>query len=84
MQKTYKRETAWALLTFTALMSVAAIYYDPSLTIELVKLWLIPSFTYAAAAFGFDAFSKQTSHPYAKSIEMGVSKPEPKPENQIG
>ena len=52
MQKTYKRETAWALLALTFALAFSG-------NSEIAEIFVWPSFAFAGAAFGFDAYAKQ-------------------------
>ncbi|UES51172.1 hypothetical protein [Roseibium aggregatum] len=60
MVKTYKRETAWALLAGLA----ALCFYDlqqggGTAALEWAKLFVAPVVAFAVAAFGLDAVGKQ-------------------------
>lgn len=52
MQKTYKRETAWALLLLTFALAFVG-------NVEVAEIFVWPVFMFAGAAFGFDAYAKQ-------------------------
>lgn len=53
MNKTYKREIAALLLVFCGYLAVA----DKT---EALEMYIVPTFTFAALAFGMDWSSKQT------------------------
>ena len=57
MQKTYKRETAGALLLVYVGLLIGGVWYPEAFNAsEALKLQV---FTFAALAFGMDAYSKQ-------------------------
>ena len=55
--KTWKRETAWVLLAFWAVVTTASIFYPEALEPAEMIQW--PIFGFALAAFGLDAAGKQ-------------------------
>lgn len=64
--KTYKRETAWALLAFICALAANAVFadifkYEAENTLAVLGVLVIPFITFAMAAFGFDAWAKQVN-----------------------
>ena len=57
MKKTWKRETAWALIVWLAGMGGWGVY-EPS-AMQFAEMITVPIFSFAALAFGMDAYSKQ-------------------------
>jgi len=55
--KTYKRETAAALLAYLGVMFVWGVFRGEAM--EAARYLTLPVFTFAGAAFGFDAWAKQ-------------------------
>ncbi|CTQ53529.1 hypothetical protein LP7551_02053 [Roseibium album] len=62
MVKTYKRETAWALLAGLAALCVYGLWKGDQTALEWAKLFTVPAITFALAAFGLDAAVKQWPH----------------------
>lgn len=58
MVKTYKRETAWAMLMFLAGLCVYGLTTGDNQAIEWAKLLSAPIFLFAVAAFGLDVAAK--------------------------
>jgi len=57
-RKTMKREVAAAALAYCAGMGFAAVAWGSEQALEVLRLFVVPSFAYAAAAFGVDEYSK--------------------------
>ena len=53
-----KREMAAAALAYCAGMGFAAIAWGSEQALEVLRLFVVPSFSFAAAAFGVDEYSK--------------------------
>ena len=57
-RKTMKREVATAALLYCAGMGFAAVAWGSEQALEVLKLFVVPSFAFAAAAFGVDEYAK--------------------------
>jgi hypothetical protein len=57
-QKTMKREVATAALLYCGAMGVAAVAWQLEQALEVLRLFVVPSFAFAAAAFGADEYAK--------------------------
>lgn len=57
-RKTLKREVASAGLIYCAGMGVAAVVWGSEQALEVLRLCVVPSFAFAAAAFGVDEYAK--------------------------
>jgi hypothetical protein len=57
-RKTMKREVATAALLYCAGMGVAAVVWQAEQALEVLRLFVVPSFAFAAAAFGVDEYAK--------------------------
>lgn len=71
MIKTYKRETALAMLAGVALLCVTGLYAGDDMALEWAKLLVPPVFLFAAGAFGLDAVAKQLPRRGAEPPEYG-------------
>ncbi|WP_428650296.1 hypothetical protein [Roseibium sp.] len=59
MLKTYKRETAWAMLVGLAALCVFDLWTGGKTNArDWADLFIYPAFGFAVAAFGFDAAAK--------------------------
>lgn len=56
--KTWKRETAWAILAFLGVIVWQAAQHDP---VEALRIIVYPAMLYVGAAFGMEWASKQTN-----------------------
>jgi hypothetical protein len=60
MVKTYKRETAWALLATLLVLCGFDLYHDGATrAFEWAGLFAVPIFTFVGLAFGLDVAAKQ-------------------------
>lgn len=57
-RKTLKREVAAAALAYCAGMGLVAVVLGSEQALEVLRLFVVPSFAFAAAAFGVDEYSK--------------------------
>ena len=57
-RKTLKREVAAAALAYCAGMGLVAVVWGSEQALEVVKIFVVPSFAFAAAAFGVDEYAK--------------------------
>ncbi len=57
MQKTYKRETAFGLLCYLCGLFVWGV--DNEAARQIAEFLTLPVFTFAAGAYGLDAYAKQ-------------------------
>ncbi|WP_298981605.1 hypothetical protein [uncultured Roseibium sp.] len=67
MQKTFKRETAWAMAAGLGVLCIYGLWSGDDAALEWAKLFTVPVMGFMIAAFGLDAAAKQLprygSHP---------------------
>lgn len=61
MSKTFKRETAGAMLVFLFGLFTYGVYHENLVAIDAAKYLTLPVFTFTGLAFGFDAYAKQAA-----------------------
>lgn len=57
-RKTLKREVAALSLAYCAGMGLAAVAWGSEQALEVLKIFVVPSFAFSAAAFGVDEYAK--------------------------